>query len=68
MTKIRKQLRKGRIPELKSGISKSESIGQLDVQRIGRSTFGECSENATDALPQDSRRRSCPSQSALVSH
>ena len=27
------------------------------VQRIGRRTFGGCSENAKEVLPQDSRRR-----------
>ena len=46
-----------KVPESKSGISKSESIGQLNVQRIGPKTFGKNSENATDALPQDFRRR-----------
>ena len=31
------------IPELEFGFCKSESIGQLKVQKIGRRTFGECS-------------------------
>ena len=34
---------KGRIPESESGICKSESIGQLNVQIIDRRTFLECS-------------------------
>ena len=48
-------------------------MGQLNVQRIGRTTFEECSENAMNILPQysrgrvDSRRHSYPSQFALVS-
>ena len=51
---------------------KRESIGQLNVQITGRRKFEECSRNATDALPQDSRRRmgsgrhSYPSQSAMM--
>ena len=72
-TKNTEEIRKGRIPQLESGISKSESIFWLNVQRIGRRTFGECSENAADSLPQGStpligsRRKRCPNQSALVS-
>ena len=43
---------KERIPQLESGIRKSESIGQLNVQRIGRRTLRVCSENVADALHQ----------------
>ena len=54
-------------------IYKSENeCRSFNVPRIGRLMFRECSENATDALPQDSRNRMdsgrhiYPSQSALV--
>ena len=46
---------------------KGKSIGQLNVERIGRKTFARCSENATDALPQYSRKYIYSNQSALVS-